>query len=243
MFGESFAGVLAGGRTGLTAFGMALLFLLTLPLHPLLEAVPLCASAPVLVVLGSQLLALIPGACARKHLDFDDMSHGFPSFVTIVGMPFFAGIEKGIAAGLASWAALQVVDLGWRAALHCLAALEACVATLTASGGRRRSSAGKRLQGGGLAAANEAPPPSYQAVENGQAGAKGSEGGDAFAPLVRTNTLDRLSEGMPPRQSSFTKSPAPGVFKTPYEVSRAARPTVTDRAGGAGAGGGSGGDE
>jgi len=123
VFGESFAGVLAGGRTGLTAFGMALLFLLTLPLHPLLEAVPLCASAPVLVVLGSQLLALIPGACARKHLDFDDMSHGFPSFVTIVGMPFFAGIEKGIAAGLASWAALQVVDLGWRAALHCLAAL------------------------------------------------------------------------------------------------------------------------
>ena len=203
VFGESFAGVLAGGRTGLTAFGMAVLFVLTLPLHPVLEAVPLFASAPVLVVLGSQLLALIPASCARKLLDFDDLIHGFPSFVTIVGMPFLAGIEKGIGAGLAAWAALQVIDLGWRGALRCLATAEAC------RGAGAPSAAEQKALSGASPSSS-----SYQAVRLG-------EGGE-FQPLSRTNTMDSLSEGMPPRTSSFKKSPGPGVFPNPYEVSRAA---------------------
>ena len=201
VFGESFAGVLAGGRTGLTAFGMAVLFVLTLPLHPVLEAVPLFASAPVLVVLGSQLLALIPASCARKLLDFDDLIHGFPSFVTIVGMPFLAGIEKGIGAGLAAWAALQVIDLGWRGALRCLATAEAC------RGAGAPSAAEQKALSGASPSSS-----SYQAVRLG-------EGGE-FQPLSRTNTMDSL-RGHAPAHPSFKKSPGRGLPE-PYEVSRAA---------------------
>ena len=220
VFGESFAGVLAGGRTGLTAFFMAALFLLTMPLHPILEAVPLFASAPVLVVLGSQLLALLPASCARKHLDFDDMCHAFPSFVTIVGMPFLSGIERGIASGLFCWGSLQIIDLSWRAVLSGLALLENAVCR-PGSGIETR---GLSTTGG---AGSTGHVPSYQAVSAADGAAVAAEGGENFLPMKRTNTIERMSEGMPPRQSSFTKSPAPGVFNTPYEVARAARRTST----------------
>ena len=50
--GESFAGVIVGGRTGLTAVWNAVFFLLALPLAPIFAAIPTFASAPVLVLLG-----------------------------------------------------------------------------------------------------------------------------------------------------------------------------------------------
>jgi len=110
VLGESFAGVLAGGRTGITSISMGVLFLVTLPFHPILTAVPLFASSPTLVVLGSQLLALLP-ACALARtvttvrgdgttvmeaapplIDFDDVTEAFPAFCTIALMPFMFAI-------------------------------------------------------------------------------------------------------------------------------------------------------
>ncbi len=52
--------MLAGGRTGITSIAMGVFFLISLPFHPVFTAVPLFASCPILIVLGSQLLALLP---------------------------------------------------------------------------------------------------------------------------------------------------------------------------------------
>ena len=127
-FGESFAGVLAGGKTGLTAALMGVFFLVSLPFSPVLTAVPLFASSPVLIVLGAQLLALLPASVSRGMLDFDDLIHGFPSFCTISMMPFLFGIEKGIAAGLLAWGCLQALDTAWRSAIR----LAECFSATTA---------------------------------------------------------------------------------------------------------------
>lgn len=104
VFGESFAGVLVGGRTGLTALTMGLLFLLALPFAPIVTAVPLFASAPVLIILGVTLTGLL------KFLPWDDMMQSLPSFFVIVLMPFLYSIDKAIVAGLLAHCVLCVLD-------------------------------------------------------------------------------------------------------------------------------------
>lgn len=111
VLGESFAGVLAGGRTGITAITMGCLFLISWPFYPVCASVPIFASSPILVVLGAQLLALLPSTVERGLLNFEDMTQGFPAFCTIVLMPFLFDLEEGIAAGLFSWGVLQMLDL------------------------------------------------------------------------------------------------------------------------------------
>ena len=105
VFGESFAGVQAGGRTGLTAIFMASFFFLTWPLYPVLTAVPLFASAPILVKLGASLIHLI------KFLNFDDTLQGVPSFLTISLMPLLSSIDKAMEIGIASWILLQLMKM------------------------------------------------------------------------------------------------------------------------------------
>lgn len=104
-FGESFAGAEVGGRTGLTSITSAGCFLLSLPFEPILHAVPLCASAPVLVLLGAILLKL------TKGLELEDMADTFPSFCTIALMPFLYSIDRAIWAGLVSWGVMRALDM------------------------------------------------------------------------------------------------------------------------------------
>ena len=92
--GESFAGVIVGGRTGLTAIWNAFFFLLAIPLAPIFSAIPTFASAPVLVLLGVDLLAL------TKFLELDDPIKALPSFCTIALMPYLYSIDRAIIAGL-----------------------------------------------------------------------------------------------------------------------------------------------
>ncbi|KAJ8599740.1 hypothetical protein CTAYLR_003418 [Chrysophaeum taylorii] len=105
--GESFAGVAVGGRTGLTAIVNAFFFALALPLAPLFSAVPDFASAPVLVLLGVDLLSL------TKFLDLDDATKALPSFCTIALMPYLYSIDHAIIAGLVAYWLLAL--LGWAA--------------------------------------------------------------------------------------------------------------------------------
>mmetsp|Transcript_22680 Transcript_22680/g.33817 ORF Transcript_22680/g.33817 Transcript_22680/m.33817 type:complete len:584 (+) Transcript_22680:47-1798(+) len=104
-FGESFAGAEVGGRTGLTSIVSACCFLLSLPLQPIFRAVPLYASAPVLVLLGVILLKL------TKGLKLERMFTAFPSFCTIALMPYLYSIDKAIWAGLISWCLMWLLDL------------------------------------------------------------------------------------------------------------------------------------
>jgi AGZA family xanthine/uracil permease-like MFS transporter len=100
---ESTAGVVEGGRTGLTAIVVAVLFGLTAGICPILEAVPPEASAVPLVVVGLFM------AQPLRAIDWDDMFEAFPAFMTVTVMPFTYSIANGVLAGVASHLVLVAV--------------------------------------------------------------------------------------------------------------------------------------
>ena len=100
---ESATGIEEGGRTGLTALVVAGLFLLALPLTPLLVAIPAEATAPALIVVGTLMLKGLP------DIDWADFSEALPAFLTLTLMPFTFSIANGIAAGFISWVALRLL--------------------------------------------------------------------------------------------------------------------------------------
>ncbi|ROR32657.1 NCS2 family permease [Inmirania thermothiophila] len=100
---ESATGVEEGGRTGLTAVVVALLFLAALFLTPLFTAVPALATAPALIVVGALMMR------GAAELDWTRMEQAVPAFLTIVAMPFTYSIATGITAGVVSWVAVQLL--------------------------------------------------------------------------------------------------------------------------------------
>lgn len=99
---ESASGVAAGGRTGLTAVVVAVLFLACLFLAPLAQSVPGFATAPALLFVG---VLMIQGI---THIDWDDITEAAPAFLTIVFMPFTYSIADGIAMGFISYALIKL---------------------------------------------------------------------------------------------------------------------------------------
>jgi AGZA family xanthine/uracil permease-like MFS transporter len=108
---ESAAGVAEGGRTGLTAVVVGVLFLLAILLSPLATLVPFVATGPVLVVVGYLMATLI------KDIDFVDVEEGLPALLTLVLMPLTFSITIGIGAGFVSWVVIKLA-LGKIAAIH-----------------------------------------------------------------------------------------------------------------------------
>lgn len=94
---ESATGVEEGGRTGMTALVVGLLFLASLALVPLAVAVPTYASHLVLVVIGVVMLQNV------VEIAWDDMTYAVPAAMTILIMPFTFSIAYGIAAGIVSF--------------------------------------------------------------------------------------------------------------------------------------------
>jgi AGZA family xanthine/uracil permease-like MFS transporter len=94
---ESSTGVEEGGRTGLTALVVALLFVASLALVPLAAAVPLHASHIALVVVAVLMLRNI------VDIEWDDLSHAIPAGLTMFIMPFTYSISYGIAAGIIAY--------------------------------------------------------------------------------------------------------------------------------------------
>ena len=99
---ESSAGVVDGGRTGLTAVSVAVLFLLSLFLAPVFMNIPGFATAPALVMVGFLMVTAVSG------LKFDDLSEGIPSYITIVAMPYCYSISEGICFGIISYVLLNL---------------------------------------------------------------------------------------------------------------------------------------
>ncbi|MGZ9711470.1 NCS2 family permease [Glaciimonas sp. GNP009] len=99
---ESAAGVQAGGRTGLTALAVAILFLACLFIAPLAGAVPGYATAPALFYVACLMLREV------THLDWDDSTESVPAVITVLMMPFTYSIANGIAFGFISYAALKL---------------------------------------------------------------------------------------------------------------------------------------
>jgi len=102
-FVESAAGVQAGGRTGLTALVIAVLFLVALFIAPLAASVPAYATAPALLyVAGLMMRELI-------EIDWHDVTEATPAALTALVMPFTYSIAHGLAFGFISYVALNTL--------------------------------------------------------------------------------------------------------------------------------------
>jgi len=91
---ESAAGVAAGARTGLSNFPVAALFLAAMFFSPLAAAVPGCATASALIVVG----ALMTQSIAR--VIWSDFTEAAPAFITMLAMPLTFSIATGLSLGL-----------------------------------------------------------------------------------------------------------------------------------------------
>ena len=99
---ESASGVAQGGRSGLTAFSVAVCFALAMFFAPLFTAIPGSAVCPALVIVGLFMLSPI------KDIPLDDMSEAIPAYLTMILMPVTYSISNGILLGLISYVVLNL---------------------------------------------------------------------------------------------------------------------------------------
>ena len=99
---ESAAGVAAGGRTGLGNLLIAGLFLAAMFCAPLVAAVPAYATAPALILVGTQMC----GAVSR--VKWEDFTEAFPAFMTLIATPLTFSIASGLSLGLLSFTFLKL---------------------------------------------------------------------------------------------------------------------------------------
>lgn len=100
---ESSAGVASGARTGLSAVVTGVLFLLAMFLSPLFVAIPGCATAPALIIVGFFMMDAV------RKIDFEDFTEGVPAFLTIALMPLTYSIGDGLMIGMLSYAVLNLI--------------------------------------------------------------------------------------------------------------------------------------
>ena len=105
---ESAAGTAAGGRTGLTACVVALLFLLALFFSPLAGAVPAFATAPALLFVA----VLMTGGLVQ--VNWDDLTEAAPVVITAIMMPLTFSIANGIALGFIAWTVIKLFAGRWK---------------------------------------------------------------------------------------------------------------------------------
>jgi adenine/guanine/hypoxanthine permease len=100
---ESAAGVVAGGRSGVTAVVVGLLFFAALFVAPLLGTIPAAATAPALIIVGSLMIS------HAREVDWDDPLLALPAFLTIVTIPLTFSIANGLAFGFISYTLLKLL--------------------------------------------------------------------------------------------------------------------------------------
>ncbi|CAM3029353.1 NCS2 family permease [Vibrio rarus] len=101
---ESTAGVAAGGRTGLTAVTVGVLFLLALLFSPLAGMIPAYATAGALFYVAILMLS------GLVNIDWSDISEAAPVVVTCLLMPLTFSIAEGISLGFISYAAIKLLS-------------------------------------------------------------------------------------------------------------------------------------
>lgn len=100
---ESGAGIKEGGRTGLTALVVAILFLLCLGFAPLARSIPAFATAPALVFVAAHF------ARNLADVDWEDATEYAPAVVTAILMPLTYSIANGIAVGFIAYALCKLL--------------------------------------------------------------------------------------------------------------------------------------
>lgn len=104
-FVESSAGVAAGGRTGLTAFTTAVMFVLSLLLSPIFLAIPGFATAPALLYVGMLMIS------SAKKIDFNaDTADVAGAYMAMLMMPLAYSIATGIMFAILTWVIVKVFE-------------------------------------------------------------------------------------------------------------------------------------
>jgi len=100
---ESASGINAGGRTGLTALTVAVLFLLALFVAPLAGSIPSYATAPALLYVACLMMR------GLLEIAWDDITEAAPAVITAIAMPFTFSIAEGIAFGFIAYTVIKLV--------------------------------------------------------------------------------------------------------------------------------------
>ena len=98
---ESASGVAAGGRTGLTAFVVALCFAIALFFSPIFLAIPAVATGSVLVIVGVMMMSPV------TNIDWSDYSEAIPAFLTAVLMPLTYSVAHGVMIGAIAYVVIN----------------------------------------------------------------------------------------------------------------------------------------
>jgi adenine/guanine/hypoxanthine permease len=105
---ESASGIAAGGRTGLTAVTVAVLFLLALFISPLAGSIPAYATAPALLYVACLMMR------GLVEIEWDDITEAAPAVVTAIAMPFTFSIAEGISFGFISYVLIKLLSGRWK---------------------------------------------------------------------------------------------------------------------------------
>ncbi len=100
---ESASGIAQGGRTGLTAVVVGVLFLLALFFAPIAGLVPSYATAPALLYVAVLMMSEL------RHVEWDDLTESAPVFVAALGMPLTFSIADGIGLAFITYAVGKAV--------------------------------------------------------------------------------------------------------------------------------------
>ncbi|MBQ1227620.1 MAG: NCS2 family permease [Alistipes sp.] len=100
---ESAAGVAQGGRSGLTAFSVAMCFVVALFFSPLFLSIPSAATAPALIIVGLLMVEPI------INISWDDFSESIPAFVCMIMMPLTYSISNGILLGMIAYVLMNMI--------------------------------------------------------------------------------------------------------------------------------------
>lgn len=105
---ESAAGVVAGGRTGVTAIVCGLLFGVSVFVAPLFGVIPAQATAPALIVVGALMLT------HTEDIEWHNPVTAIPAFLTLTAIPLTFSIANGLAFGFTAYTLLKILAGEWR---------------------------------------------------------------------------------------------------------------------------------
>lgn len=100
---ESASGIAVGGRTGLTAVTVSLLFLTSLIFYPLISIVPVFATSPVLIYVGYFMMEPL------RKVEWSDLTESLPAFITFLGIPLTYSISDGMGLGFITYTFLKLL--------------------------------------------------------------------------------------------------------------------------------------
>lgn len=105
---ESSTGVAEGGRTGLTSFAVAVLFIISLFFAPVFLSIPAAATTSALVLVGVLMMKTV------TKINFEDFTEVVPCFILVATMPFTSSISEGIVLGLISYVLVKTCTFRYK---------------------------------------------------------------------------------------------------------------------------------